>query len=124
MQGIYNYIPETNHVSRVCVFAVVLYLQFVLHVILLLPLNIFCTCTLSLSVIYVQCPIWLFFMSLISCFPGVLLRYCMSDFELVPVAPTFTGLYYYYYYYYYAGSILDLSDQALNQGYRHIVTGR
>jgi len=32
IQGIYNYIPETNHVSRVYSFAAVLYLQFVLHV--------------------------------------------------------------------------------------------
>jgi len=32
MQGIYNYIPETNRVSRVCIVAAVLYLQFVLHV--------------------------------------------------------------------------------------------
>jgi hypothetical protein len=31
MQGIYNYIPETNHVSRVYSVAVVLYLQFVLQ---------------------------------------------------------------------------------------------
>ena len=28
MQGIYNCIPETNHVSRVCSIAVILYLQF------------------------------------------------------------------------------------------------
>jgi hypothetical protein len=32
MQGIHNYIPETNHVSRVYSAAAVLYLQFVLHV--------------------------------------------------------------------------------------------
>jgi hypothetical protein len=32
LQGIYNYIPETNHVSKVYSVAVVLYLQFVLHV--------------------------------------------------------------------------------------------
>jgi hypothetical protein len=31
-QGIYNYIPETNHVARVYSVAAVLYLQFVLHV--------------------------------------------------------------------------------------------
>jgi len=31
MQGIYNYIPETNHVSGVYSFAAVLCLQFVLH---------------------------------------------------------------------------------------------
>ena len=34
MQGIYNYIPEPNRVSRVCRVPAVLYLQFVLHVIL------------------------------------------------------------------------------------------
>ena len=37
MQGIYSYIPETNHVSVVYSFASVLYLQFVLHVILFCP---------------------------------------------------------------------------------------
>ena len=31
MQGIYNYIPETNHVSREYSVAAVLYLQFVLR---------------------------------------------------------------------------------------------
>jgi hypothetical protein len=31
MQGIYNYIPATNHVSRVYSVAAVLYFQFVLH---------------------------------------------------------------------------------------------
>jgi hypothetical protein len=32
LQGIYNYVPETNHLSRVYSVAAVLYLQFVLHV--------------------------------------------------------------------------------------------
>jgi len=31
MQGIYNYIPETNHVSRVYSVSAVLYIKFVLH---------------------------------------------------------------------------------------------
>ena len=35
MQGVYNYILETVHVSRVYTFAAVLYLQSVLHVMLL-----------------------------------------------------------------------------------------
>ena len=34
MQGIYNYIPETNHVSRVYSVAAVLYWLFVLRVML------------------------------------------------------------------------------------------
>ena len=41
MQGIYNYIPETNHVSRMYSAASVLYLQFVLHVILFCMSNMF-----------------------------------------------------------------------------------
>ena len=31
MQGIYNYMPEINHVSRVYSVAAILYLQFVLQ---------------------------------------------------------------------------------------------
>jgi len=46
MQGIYNYIPHTNHVSRVYSVAAVLYLQFVLHVMIFRPWNVFCTYTL------------------------------------------------------------------------------
>jgi len=41
MQGIYNYVPEANHVSRVYNVAVVLYLQFLLHVMLFHPWNWF-----------------------------------------------------------------------------------
>jgi hypothetical protein len=61
MQGIYKYIPETNHVSRVHSIAAVLYLQFVLHVMLFRPLNMLRTFTSALSAVCVQCPIWLLF---------------------------------------------------------------
>ena len=37
MQDTYNYIPVTKHFSRLYSFAAVLYLQFVLHVLLLRP---------------------------------------------------------------------------------------
>ena len=37
IQAIYNYIPETNHVSTVYTVAPVLYLQSVLHVMLFRP---------------------------------------------------------------------------------------
>jgi hypothetical protein len=57
MQDIYNYILETNHVSRVHSVAVVFYLQFVVHVMLFLPRGMFCTFTLTLLVVYMQCPI-------------------------------------------------------------------
>ena len=39
--GIFNYIPETNHVSRVHSVAAVLYLQFLLHEMLFRPWNMF-----------------------------------------------------------------------------------
>jgi len=61
MQGIYNDIPKTNHVSRVYSDAAVLNLQFVLHVMLFCPLNMFCTFTLALSAVCVQWPVQLFF---------------------------------------------------------------
>ena len=81
MQGIYSYVPETNHVFRACSVAAVLYLQFVLHVMLFRMLNMYCTFTSALPTVSVQCPIWLFaVITLISCFPSLLLRYGLSDF--------------------------------------------
>ena len=61
MQGIYSHIPETNHASRVYSFVAVLYLQSVLHVMLFRMLNMFCTFTLVLSEVCVQCPTPLLF---------------------------------------------------------------
>ena len=58
--GIYNYIYETSHVPAVYSVASVLYnLQFVLHAMLFRPCNMFCTFTLALPAVCVQCPIWL-----------------------------------------------------------------
>ena len=42
MQGIYNYIPETNHASRVYSFAAILYLKFMLYVMPFPMLNVLC----------------------------------------------------------------------------------
>jgi Na+/glutamate symporter len=77
MQGIYNYITETNHVSRVYSVAAVLYLQSVLQVMLFHPWNMFCTFTLALSVLCVQCPILLFFF--FSYFPDFMLSWYVSQ---------------------------------------------
>ena len=51
MKGIYNYIPETNHVSTVYDAAAILSFQFILHV-MLLPMLIYCTFTPILSEVY------------------------------------------------------------------------
>ena len=53
MQGIYNYLPETNHVSSVYSVAAVLYWQSVLHIMLFRTWNIFCSFVLALSVVCV-----------------------------------------------------------------------
>jgi len=63
MLDIYNYIPEKNHLWRVYSFAPVLYLQCALHVMLFRMLNMFCTFTLVLCEVCVQCPLSLFFCS-------------------------------------------------------------
>jgi len=51
MQSIYNYIPETNPVSRVSTVAAVLYLQFVLHVMLCRPWKTFCIIIIIIIII-------------------------------------------------------------------------
>jgi hypothetical protein len=61
VQDIYYYVPETNHLCRVYSGAAVLYLSFVLHVMLFQILNMFCTFTLVLSLVCVQCPIRLLY---------------------------------------------------------------
>ena len=56
---IYNYIPETNHISMVYCFSAVLLLQFMVHVMLFPILNALYF-TLLLSVVFAQYPTWLF----------------------------------------------------------------
>ena len=51
---------EINYVCRVHRVAAVLYLQFMLLVMLFPMLNMFCTFTLALPTVSVQCTIWLF----------------------------------------------------------------
>ena len=92
MQGIYNYIPETNHVCKVYSVAIVLYLQFVLHVmfspvkyVLFFYISTFRSMC-AVPNMAVVCS------ALILCFPGMLLSYCLSDFELVPFTLIITGI--------------------------------
>ena len=92
MQGIYNYIPETNHVSRVQSVAAVLYLQFVLQVMLFHPWNMFCTFTLVLSKVCVRCPIWLFFVVPWFQASQHVAQEFLNDYEIVTVPLLVLGL--------------------------------
>ena len=109
MQDIYKYIPETNSVSRVCSVAAVLHLQFLLHVTLFRPWSTFCTFTVALSVVCVQCPIWLFFFFfqflnfVLSWYvTEVLSEWFWNGFQLplLLLLSCFLSHYYYYYHYY------------------------
>jgi hypothetical protein len=69
MQGIYSFIPETNHVYKVCSVAIILYLQFMLHVMLFRLFNDLYT---HISTFRSMCAVHnmaVFYSSLISCFP-------------------------------------------------------
>jgi hypothetical protein len=58
MQCIYNYIPETNHVSAAYNVAAIPWLQCMVYV-MLFPVISFCTFTLGLSEVLAQCTLWL-----------------------------------------------------------------
>ena len=93
MHGIYNHIPEINHVSRVYSVTAVLYLQFVLHVMLFCPCSMFLYFYSSTSDSMCAVPnVAVFCNFLILFFPSMLLRYCLNDFEMVPVVSIITGI--------------------------------
>ena len=125
MQGIYTCIPETNHDPREHCVATNLMLLFMVLISLvpaLTPLYLYVSTFRSMCAVPNMA---VFCSSLTSWFPGLLLTYFLSDFEMVPVAPIITGItfvftfhmrcisivrslyfrifsdYYYYYYYYY-----------------------
>ena len=88
----YNCIPKAQHVSGVNSVASVLWLQYVLHVMLLLIsvlyfYNIYfpkCVCAVLIMAVLRS------FVKL--CFPSKLLRYFLNDLEIFPVAPIITGI--------------------------------
>ena len=59
MQGIYTYIPETNHIPREYSVPTILSLLFMVYI-ASSCVGTNCTFTLALSEVCVQCPIWLF----------------------------------------------------------------
>jgi len=91
MQGIYNYIPETNCVPREYSVAAILLLIFMVLISLVSVLNLL---YFYISTFRRMCavPNMAVFCSFVtSCFPGALLTYFLNEFEIVPVP------YYYWY---------------------------
>jgi len=92
MQGIYAYIPETNYVPREYSVAAILLLLFMVLISLFSVLNLL---YFYISTFWSMCAVLnmaLFWSSLTSCFPGMLLTYFLNDFEIVPVSPIITGI--------------------------------
>jgi hypothetical protein len=87
MQGIYTYIPETNHVPRKHCVATIL-MQLFMVLILLVP--VLTPLYLHVSTFRSMCAVpnmAVFCSSLTSRFPGMLLTYFLNVFEMVTVAP-------------------------------------
>ena len=92
MQGIYTYIPEANYVPREYSVAAILLLLFMVLIPLVSVLNLL---YFYISTFRSMCAVpnmAIFWSSLTSYFPGMLLTYFLNDFEIVPVAPIITGI--------------------------------
>lgn len=90
IQNIYNYIPGTNHVSKVYNVVPILWLQYMVHVMLFPMTNIL---HIYISTLWSMCTMprmAVFCSPLISCLPVKSLRYLMNDVEMIPVAHVIT----------------------------------
>ena len=97
MQGIYTYIPETNHVIREYSVSAILSLLFMVPISLVPALALLYFYVSTFQSMCAAPNMAVFCSSFTPWFPGMLLMYFLNDFEMDPVAP----IYYYYYYYYY-----------------------
>jgi beta-lactamase regulating signal transducer with metallopeptidase domain len=92
MQGIYAYIPETNHDPKQYNVAVILSLLFMVPISLaaaLAPTYFYISTFRSMCAVP---NMTVFCSSLTSWFSGMVLKYFLNEFEMVPVAPIITGI--------------------------------
>ena len=92
MQGIYTYIPETNYVAMEYSVAAILLLLFMVLISLVSMLNVLYFYISTFRSMCAVPDIAVFCSSFTSCFPGMLLTYFLNDSEIVPVAPSITGI--------------------------------
>jgi len=87
MLGIYTYIPQTNCLPKEYSVAAILLLLFMVLISLVSVLKLM---DFYISTFRSMCAVpnmAVFWGSLTSCFPGILLTYFLNDFEIVPVTP-------------------------------------
>ena len=92
MKCIYIYIPETTYVPREYNVATILLLIFMVFISLVSVLNLLCFYISTFRSMCALPNMAVFWSSLSSCFPGMLLTYFLNDFEIFPVAPIITGI--------------------------------
>jgi hypothetical protein len=92
MQGIYTYIPETNHVPRKHGVAVILVLLFMVRISLVPALTLLYLYVTTFRSMCAVPNMAVFCGSLTSWFPRILLTYFLNNFEMVPLAPIITGI--------------------------------
>jgi hypothetical protein len=92
MQGIYTYIPETNHVPREYTVAAFLLLLFMVPISLVPALAVLYFYISTVRSICTVPNMAVFCSFLTPWFPGMLLMYFVNDFEMVPAAPIITGI--------------------------------
>ena len=87
MQGIYTYIPETNHIPSVVAILLFLFMVLLSLVPVLTLLYFYISTFRSMCAVPNMA---VFCSSLTSWFPGMLLTYFLNVFEIVPVDPIIT----------------------------------
>jgi len=87
MQGIYTYIPETNHVPSEYSVAAILWLLFMVPISLVPALALLYFYVSTFQSMCAVHNLAVFCSSLTSWFPGMLHMYFLNDIEMVPVAP-------------------------------------
>ena len=92
MQGIYTYIPETNHVRREYSVSAILSLLFMVPISLVPALALLYFYVSTFRSMCAVPNMAVFCSSFTSWFPGMLLMYFLNDFEMVPVATIITGI--------------------------------
>ena len=97
MQCIYTYIPETNYVPREYSVAAILLLLLMVLISLVSVSNFLYFYISTFRSMCAVSNVAVFWSSLTSCFPGLLLTYFLNDIEIVPFAPVITGIAFVFY---------------------------
>ena len=90
--GVFTVTYLNKRFSRACNVTAVQWLQYTVHVMSFPMKNVLSFCVSTFQTMYAAPKMIVFFSSLMSCFPGMLLRYFLDDFEVVSVTHVIPGI--------------------------------